>query len=63
MWTMIWIAVGALLLLGILEEVTYFVLNKQLGLSRNWSFKKLKLPIDKVTSLFKRRKEQESHSA
>jgi hypothetical protein len=63
MWTWIWIAIGALVLLGVLEEVTYYVLNKQLGMSREWSMKKLKLPFTKAAAFFKRKKEQNSHSA
>jgi hypothetical protein len=60
----IWIAVGALVLLAVIEEVTYFVLNKQLGLERESKLKKLKLPMHKVKTFFKREKEkQNSQSA
>jgi hypothetical protein len=56
MW--LWIAAGALVLLAVVEEVIYFVLNKQLGLERESKLKKLKFLMHKVKTFFKRDKEQ-----
>ncbi|WP_421383818.1 hypothetical protein ACOJQI_04330 [Bacillus salacetis] len=61
MW--IWIAVGALVLLAVIEEVIYYVLNKQLGLERDSKLKKLKPAFDKARTLFKREKEQQSRQS
>ncbi|RIW33284.1 hypothetical protein D3H55_11530 [Bacillus salacetis] len=62
MW--IWIAAGVLVLLAVVEEVIYFVLNKQLGLERESKWKKFKLLMHKGTAFFKReKKQQDSQSA
>ncbi|MGM0846151.1 MAG: hypothetical protein ACQEUT_14330 [Bacillota bacterium] len=61
MW--IWIAIGALVLLAVLEEVIYFVLNKQLGLERESKLKKLARLWQRGTAVFKRKKEHNSQSA
>ncbi|WP_409253055.1 hypothetical protein V1502_03730 [Bacillus sp. SCS-153A] len=61
MW--IWIVSGILVLLAGIEEIIYFVLNKQLGLEREPTLKKMKIPVHKVKALFKKQKEQSSQSA
>jgi membrane protein DedA with SNARE-associated domain len=62
MW--IWIAVAAVVLLAVVEEVIYFVLNKQLGLERESKWKKCKRLFQKGASFFKReKKRQDSQSA
>jgi hypothetical protein len=61
MW--IWIAVGVLVLLAVLEEVIYYVLNKQLGLERESKIKKLARFWHRGTAVFKRKKEHNSQSA
>jgi hypothetical protein len=58
MW--LWIAAGVLVLLAVVEEVIYFVLNKQLGLERELKLKKLKFSMHKVKTFFKRDKEQQN---
>ncbi|MGF2614947.1 hypothetical protein FZC84_08845 [Rossellomorea vietnamensis] len=61
MW--IWIAIGVLVLLAVLEEVIYYVLNKQLGLERESKIKKLSHLWQKGIAVFKRKKEHSSQSA
>ncbi|EDL64399.1 hypothetical protein [Bacillus sp. SG-1] len=61
MW--IWIFVSALILLAVIEEVIYYVLNKQLGLERESQLKKFNIRFHKLKNMFKKQKEQSSQSA